>query len=370
MKALFRLGALASALSLLTGCAALLHPREVEQLQLVQTIGFDGTVGGMTVSVSSGAAFSEEVSAHLAAQGASIHTAVQRLQDFSLREELCFAHIRYAVVGETTACAGIAPILDYFERGTQTQLSVPLFVVRGGGAYELVALSASGESEITAALSSLEADTERQGSAHCFTVLEIASRLHRSGAALACAVTPTAPEGSVPASDGEPLALETGYAVLRGDALCAFLDTDAALGADLLLGYAPQASYVLSDGDGGTVTVQLHAAKPSFSLAPDGTLRAAVRCRAAVTESSGADAADAALLSRLEEELSRAVAAQLEAALAAETRLGADFLELWRVMPETWEGPAALRYTVAAESVLERSYDIYGSVHGEEKPHG
>lgn len=370
MKALFRLGALASALSLLTGCAALLHPREVEQLQLVQTIGFDGTVGGMTVSVSSGAAFSEEVSAHLAAQGASIHTAVQRLQDLSLREELCFAHIRYAVVGETTACAGIAPILDYFERGTQTQLSVPLFVVRDGDAYELVALSASGESEITAALSSLEADTERQGSAHCFTVLEIASRLHRSGAALACAVTPTAPEGSVPASDGEPLALETGYAVLRGDALAAFLDTDAALGADLLLGYAPQASYVLSDGDGGTVTVQLHAAKPSFSLAPDGTLRAAMRCRAAVTESSGADAADAALLSRLEEELSRAVAAQLEAALAAETRLGADFLELWRVMPETWEGPAALRYTVAAESVLERSYDIYGSVHGEEKPHG
>ena len=364
MKALFRLGALASALSLLTGCAALLHPREVEQLQLVQTIGFDGTVGGMTVSVSSGAAFSEEVSAHLAAQGASIHTAVQRLQDLSPREELFFAHIRYAVVGETTACAGIAPILDYFERGMQTQLSVPLFVVRGGDAYELVALSASGESEITAALSSLEADTERQGSAHCFTVLEIASRLHRSGAALACAVTPTAPEGSVPASDGEPLALETGYAVLRGDALCAFLDTDAALGADLLLGYAPQASYVLSDGDGGTVTVQLHAAKPSFSLAPDGTLRAGG------FRNGGADAADAALLSRLEEELSRAVAAQLEAALAAETRLGADFLELWRVMPETWEGPAALRYTVATESVLERSYDIYGSVHGEEKPHG
>ena len=367
MKVLFRLGALASALSLLSGCAALLHPREVEQLQLVQTIGFDGAVGGMTVSVSSGAAFSEEVSAHLAAQGASIHTAVQRLQDFSPREELFFAHIRYAVVGETAARTGIAPILDYFERGTQTQLSVPLFVVRGGDAYELVALSASGENEITAALSSLEADTERQGSAHCFTVLEIASRLRRSGAALACAVTPTAPEGSVPASDGEALALETGYAVFRGNALAGFLDRDAALGADLLLGYAPQASYVLSDGGGGTVTVQLHAANTSFSLAPDGTLRAAVRCRAAVTESSGADAA---LLSRLEEELSRAVAAQLTAALAAETRLDADFLELWRVLPEGWDGPAALRYTVSAESVLERSYDIYGSVHGEEKPHG
>ena len=287
MKRFFRLSAALAALALLSGCASLLHPRLVEDLQLIQTIGFDGGIGDMTVSVSSGEASEDAVSAQLAARGASIQTAVQRLQDFSPREELFFAHIRYAAVGEDCARGGITPILDYFERGTQTQLSVPLFVVKGESAYTLVAAN-GGENEITAALSSLEADTKRQGSAHCFTVLEIASRLNRSGAALACAIAPTAPERSVPeAEDGATLALEAGYAVFRGETLCGFLDTDAALGADLLLGFAPQASYVLPDGSGGTVTVQLHTAKASLSPVRNGgetAVRIAVRVRAGVTE--------------------------------------------------------------------------------------
>lgn len=254
---------------------------------------------------------------------------------------------------------------------------MPLFVVKGESAYTLVAAN-GGENEITAALSSLEADTKRQGSAHCFTVLEIASRLNRSGAALACAIAPTAPERSVPeAEDGAALALEAGYAVFRGETLCGFLDTDAALGADLLLGFAPQASYVLHDGSGGTVTVQLHTAKASLSPVRNGGETAvrdrAVRVRAGVTESSGADTADAEMLARLEDGLSRAVAAQIEAAAEASKALDADFLELWRVLPEVKDEGVltSLRTLVQTESVLERSYDIYGSAHGkEESEHG
>ena len=54
MKRFFRLSAALAALALLSGCASLLHPRLVEDLQLIQTIGFDGGIGDMTVSVSSG----------------------------------------------------------------------------------------------------------------------------------------------------------------------------------------------------------------------------------------------------------------------------------------------------------------------------
>ncbi len=91
-----------------------------------------------------------------------------------------------------------------------------------------------------------------------------------------------------------------------------------------------------------------------------------MRVRAGVTESSGADTADAEMLARLEDELSRAVAAQIEAAAEASKALDADFLELWRVLPEVKdEGVlASLRTLVQTESVLERSYDIYGSAHG------
>ena len=71
MKRFFRLSAALAALALLSGCASLLHPRLVEDLQLIQTIGFDGGIGDMTVSVSSGEASEDAVSAQLAARGAS-----------------------------------------------------------------------------------------------------------------------------------------------------------------------------------------------------------------------------------------------------------------------------------------------------------
>ena len=67
MKRFFRLSAALAALALLSGCASLLHPRQVEDLQLIQTIGFDGGIGDMTVSVSSGEASEDAVSAQLAA---------------------------------------------------------------------------------------------------------------------------------------------------------------------------------------------------------------------------------------------------------------------------------------------------------------
>ena len=131
----------------------------------------------------------------------------------------------------------------------------------------------------------------------------------------------------------------------------------------------------LKMGNGGTVTVQLHAAKASLSPVRDGgeaAVRITVRVRAGVTESSGADTADREMLALLEDELSRAVTAQIEAAAEASRTLDADFLELWRILPEVKNDGvlAALRADVQTESTLERSYDIYGSAHGKEKPHG
>ena len=123
------------------------------------------------------------------------------------------------------------------------------------------------------------------------------------------------------------------------------------------------------------MTVQLHAAKASLSPVRDGgeaAVRITVRVRAGVTESSGADTADREMLALLEDELSRAVTAQIKAAAEASRTLDADFLELWRILPEVKNDGvlAALRADVQTESTLERSYDIYGSAHGKEKPHG
>lgn len=59
-----------------------------------------------------------------------------------------------------------------------------------------------------------------------------------------------------------------------------------------------------------------------------------MRVRAGVTESSGADTADAEMLARLEDGSPAPSAAQIEAVAEASKALDADFLELWRVLPE------------------------------------
>lgn len=78
-----------------------------------------------------------------------------------------------------------------------------------------------------------------------------------------------------------------------------------------------------------------------------------MRVRAGVTESSGADTADAEMLARLEDGLSRAVAAQIEAAAEASKALDADFLELWRVLPEV-EGRGRPRLAAHSRADGER----------------
>ena len=94
MKRFFRLSAALAALALLSGCASLLHPRLVEDLQLIQTIGFDGGIGDMTVSVSSGEASEDAVSAQLAAGRAVLCAHPVRRRGRGLRARRHYAHSR------------------------------------------------------------------------------------------------------------------------------------------------------------------------------------------------------------------------------------------------------------------------------------
>lgn len=375
-----RLAAGALSLALLAGCAPLVHGRELSALQTVQTLGFDGVPGAVTVSASDSRSASEPGSVRLSAAGDGVVRAVERLQRWSAREELFFAHVRYVVVGEDAARAGTAEILDWFERSTQTRLRLPVFVVRGGTAEALVTRSDDEEYEITALLASLERDAEHTGAVHCFTLLDMARRLARSGAALCCAVTAADADRRVPSAEGAVVPLPAGYAVFRDGALAGWLDAAESRGASLLLGLARELDYVLPDGE-GTVTVTLRAADVSLRPGWDGdgvpVLSAQLRCRAGVSGVAGSGALDADRLARLEGALAEALARDAEAALAAERALGADFLELGRLFRaadgrERAALLAALRWELRCAAAVERSYDITDApaLRGEGGNHG
>ena len=162
--------------------------RAVEDLQLVQTFGFDWHDGEITITVSSGEETEKLPSSLLSASAPDIPQAIELLQDWSAREDLYFAHIRYVLVGEEAARHGLETLLDWFERGIQTRLDLPIFVVEGGTAKELISASADKLYEITAVLLSLERDVERRGKSWPFTLRELASRMSRSGAGLCTSV--------------------------------------------------------------------------------------------------------------------------------------------------------------------------------------
>ena len=349
-------GGLATAL--LTGCAGPLHPRELQELQPVQTLGFDtGTAGEILVTASDPGDGEGAPPLRLAARGPGVAAAVEALGTQSPREALFCAHVRFVVLGEDAARSGAGEVLDWFERSTQTRLSLPLFVVRGGSAGELMADPETPDREISALLATVDRQTERRGPVFCFTVLDVARSLARSGAALCCAVRP-AGEGGAP--------LPAGYAVLRDGALAGWLDEGESRGATLLLGKAGELSYVL-DG----VTAALRGTDVSLRPERDRegrpVLRITVSARAGVTGMADPAALTPALRDRLGQALSRALAADAEAALRASRELGADFLELGRL----FDGSAdlsALRWELRVRAETERSYDVDGgpALRGEE----
>ena len=363
---------IAAAALLLSGCQAPARNRAVERLQLIQTLGYDAEGSRVTVSASSGHRPGDEPPVLLSARGESISDAAGKLRGFSPREELFFAHVRFAVMGEDAARQGAAPLLDYFERGAQTTLSVPLLVVRNGTAREMVTSSADPEYEVTAQLAALRRDTQQRGTARFFTLREVAARLARSGAALCCAVKALPCEENVPsAREGALSLVEAGYAVLKNGALAGFLDPDAALGADLIMNRAGEADYVLRVPD-GTATVALRRCRTRLDVLRDAdgavTLEVTTRAAAGVLDARGADPGSENTLELLGAALGRAMAAQEAAALAASGEMEADFMELGLILmnalPPGKRGEALVSemgWRVRVEVVVERSYDINGT---------
>lgn len=347
-----KIAALTLALLLLGGCSAPLHARQLENLQPVQTVGFDGAPGAVTVSVSDRKSTQDEAAVRMSAQGASVVRACEELQSFGARGELFFSHVKFALIGEDAAAEGISEVLDWFCRSTQTRLILPLFLVRGAEARSLVTGSEDEAYEITAILSALEEQARRRGEVHCFTVLDTVKSLNEQGAALCCALRPLEPGERAPsAEEGALSAAAAGYGVLRGDSLCGWLDESEARGATLLLGRAGEMSCTLPDGE-GIAAVTLRSAKAALSP-ENGRVRASLRVTAGLTELSAPGELTQKRLHALESALASTIASECAAALEASARLRADFLGLGLTEEELREMTAQVR----VDASISRSYD-------------
>ena len=176
----------------LSGCTLSVYNnyRELERLQVIETVGLDaGEDGGVVLSVSSGRDASGREPLRASAEAPTVTEAMRRLQDLSRSDELFFSGTGCILIGEAAA-AQTARWLELVARSDSLRLDTPLFIVRGGEAAELVTQAGGEDGDITQIMRALISFAEKSGPARICTCADAARSLTENGAALAGAVRP------------------------------------------------------------------------------------------------------------------------------------------------------------------------------------
>jgi len=392
MRRLYLAAAAAALCLCLGGCAGHIYAnyRELEELQVIQTLGIDWEDGRVVVSASSGRTVGDMSSSAISCSGRTVVDAMDRLQSFSSREELYYAHVKYLLIGQAAAERGLDEYLDFAARYPQIRLDTAMFVVKGGEARSLIcAPNPDGES-VTDAISSLAKDMSHSGSSAVFSCREIARALGENGAAVICAVEalPTegivfpGPGGSAGSDDGDGAAsrsdgqaesgalaaVSSGFALIRDGRLCGFIPPEASKGLCMLLGRSGSGVTVLTDGAGNGVSLQFYAEAPRISFSPTGA-DIAVKVSAAVLETRGsAQLDDEAFLRFLDRRFTAQLQGWADQVTAAIRDLDADLLGLGsHIGVSRLTGGRPLRDMLSRVDIrarmqghIERSYDLAG----------
>lgn len=356
--------------------------REIEQLVVIQTMGFDAADEGVCLSISSGSIGGGGGSGsssggdggsgggvqsilRMSANAGSLTVAQERIQDYSPGEQLFFGHVNYIVLGQSALERGVEEYFDYIERDTSFRLNIPVFAVSGGEAADLVLGTGSSDYDATNALRSIERNLLLRGDSYLFTAAQIAADMDANGAALINAVRCVdAKESDHDAEPGELTTLPDGYIIINKGKSVGHIPFDMARGVNILRNDAGPSSVEL-DG----ATVQLDKCKCKIEPVFDGGKLAGLDIKIS------ADAALAELRAEREpEELSAELEDEIKSwvcyVLDRSVETGCDFLRLGSMLE--MQEPRALRgmsegfggvlpgiyYNVSVRADISRSFDL------------
>lgn len=348
---------------LLTGCGGVSmysNYREVEHLQIVQTLGMDSSDMGVRLSVSCSKPSSQSSGGIISREGEGLIAALRSLQNYAAEQELYYAHATGVLLGESYAREKGAEALDFVARDTQLRLGLKLYTVRGE-ASQLITGPGDESYEISRTLSSIERDSENSGLSHVFSARETIRALSDHGAALICALSPAKTEDSVFMAEGGITAVPVGYGVLKEGRLVGWIEPDISAAASLIIGHPGSAGPRLPDGEGGFISLEILHGEVKVKPLEGNRLRLEAKIEAAIAEPDTAQShiTDRQLLSRLEKALADDTKAQMEAVLALSKELEADFLGLGaylREKPDSW--PASAEFEVQCEAKINFSLEM------------
>lgn len=362
-------------LMLLSSCSGMTFYsdyREIDQLELIRTIGIDETEGRVTVTICSGLGLEGGQPTIIKVTAETVSRALEEAQTHSLKNYASYDQVENIVLGEQAA-KNMGKYLDYAEREISLRMGIRLFVVEGGTAEELITSPQDENAGATELLESLAKSVDLISNSHVFTLGDVAADLAYDGSALVSAVRVV--ENGEILSGGSSVSLEaSGFAVIKDGGLVCFADENAARGINILLNQFKSDILEVSDGGGGAASFRLTSAKteidPVFEAGVIKSVDISVRLSANIAELQNiVNIYDDEVLRFFSDELSGMEKGRIEEALKLSSDLKSDFLKIGRKINmwspvkfskiENWnETLSALIFNVNVETEIARTYDI------------
>ena len=346
---------------LLTGCRRysgfLPYAREIEDMELIRTLGVDGA-GETGVAITASGGTSQEETEVVSGEAGTISAAVLELQGEG-SSYLYFGHVTQLLLGEELARRGVMPSLDYVLRDVEMRLETALYVVRNGTAGQAIEAAAD-DGSATDRLEALADDAGLTANSMPRTVKDVLAELDRQGASFLPAVL---------ADDGLTAA---GYGILKDGALVGWAEGDAALGVNLIFGKVDADVVEVQAPDGTAAALRVVGGAASVRPIWQGDTLAGlkVHCKVDANLAEGSAMPDQATLDALEAALAQVEAGRMAQALELSRALDADYLGLRQsaAFAVPWhkgvllgsQSMKDLKLEATAEAVIQRSYHADG----------
>ena len=343
--------------------------RDIAELLVIQTLGFDLSDAGVRLSVSAegstGAGKDNEgkTPVRLSVDAQSMTEAQDALQHYSGGLRLFFGHTAYIVLGENVLNTDTAQFFDCIERDAAFRLCIPVFAA-SGSASELVMGAGADEHDATRLMRAVTENLRLRGDAHIFTAAEIVSALDSNGAALICAVKAVPADTIDPdAAEGEMAIVPDGYTIINNNKAAGHIPMELARGVSLILNEAGSMPVVV-----GNATLQID--RSSCELEPvfgDGLEGVAININISASLAEARGDLDPGELTR---EFEAEARSWVEDVLELQKSSACDFLHLGSALeirhPQRLRGASenfalispGLDFTVRVTADLDRSFHL------------
>lgn len=354
---------LAAAMLPLSGCAPLSltgmlpYAREIEDMELVRTLGVDGDGEGVTVTGSGGTQEGEKANL-VTGQAATISSAVLTMQSQG-SSYLYFGHVGQLLLGEELARRGVEDSLDYVLRDVEMRLEMALYLVRDGTAGEAMEAAAQ-DGSATDRLEALAEDVGLTADTMTRSVKDVLADLEDRGASFA------------PAISADDTLTAAGYGILKDGILAGWADQDAAKGVNLILSRVDADVVEVAPAGQASAALRVVGARSVIRPVFEGNTLTGLRveCRVEANLAEGPPAEDDQRRQALCDALAELERERIQAALDLAAAYNADYLGLCRAaaLLAPWHKQDLLdgvemkdlTLTAQVEAVIQRSYHADG----------